>query len=442
MIELSANVTAGWELKTLGDIVSILTDYTANGSFESLKINVTYYSEPNFAVLVRTTDLEKKPFKPERFTDENGYKFLKKTALYGGEIVLANVGSVGKVYIVPEYNSPMTLAPNTYLVKFSDEVDQKFVYQFLISEFYISGLYRTINSTTLAAINKDNFRSIPIFLPNNKKEQTSIRKVLETADQAIEKTEALITKYQQIKAGLMHDLFTRGLTTDGKLRPPREQAQELYQETPIGWIPKEWEVWEFEKVAQILDPQPDHRTPPEQLDGIPYIGIGDFDLNGELDTNGCRKIIPGAYEKQRLRFTTESGDIIFGKIGTIGHPKILPSGRYALSANVLLIKSTIGSSYMFHILNAAFFGKQISDITNTTSQPALGIEKVRGLLIPLPSDDKEKDKISALLDSCYLNISNNFVYLQKLKKQKLGLMHDLLTGKVTVTIDQAETAHV
>ena len=68
-----------------------------------------------------------------------------------------------------------------------------------------------------------------------------IARILQTIDQAIEKTEALIEKYQQIKAGLMHDLFTRGIGADGKLRPPREQAPELYQQTPIGWIPKEWD---------------------------------------------------------------------------------------------------------------------------------------------------------------------------------------------------------
>ena len=38
-------------------------------------------------------------------------------------------------------------------------------------------------------------------------------------DRAIEQTEALIAKYEQIKTGLMHDLFTRGVTTDGRLRP-------------------------------------------------------------------------------------------------------------------------------------------------------------------------------------------------------------------------------
>jgi type I restriction enzyme, S subunit len=71
-------------------------------------------------------------------------------------------------------------------------------------------------------------------------QQVEISSILRTCDQTIEKTEALIEKYQQIKAGLMHDLFTCGIGPDGKLRPPREQAPELYQETPIGWIPKEW----------------------------------------------------------------------------------------------------------------------------------------------------------------------------------------------------------
>ena len=40
----------------------------------------------------------------------------------------------------------------------------------------------------------------------------------------------------------MHDLFTRGVTPDGNLRPTRAEAPQLYKESPLGWIPKEWEV--------------------------------------------------------------------------------------------------------------------------------------------------------------------------------------------------------
>jgi type I restriction enzyme S subunit len=72
--------------------------------------------------------------------------------------------------------------------------------------------------------------------------QRKIATILSTIDTAIEKTEALIEKYQHIKAGLMHDLFTRGVLPNGQLRPPCEQAPELYQETAIGWIPREWKL--------------------------------------------------------------------------------------------------------------------------------------------------------------------------------------------------------
>ena len=72
-------------------------------------------------------------------------------------------------------------------------------------------------------------------------DQQRIAEILTTVDEAIEQTEALIAKTQQIKAGLMHDLFTRGVTPDGQLRPPRSEAPQLYKESPLGWIPKEWD---------------------------------------------------------------------------------------------------------------------------------------------------------------------------------------------------------
>ena len=81
-----------------------------------------------------------------------------------------------------------------------------------------------------------------LYIPRDTNQQTVIANALNSIDQTIEKTEALIQKYQHIKAGLMHDLFTRGIGADGKLRPPREEAPELYQETAIGWIPQDWDT--------------------------------------------------------------------------------------------------------------------------------------------------------------------------------------------------------
>ncbi len=66
--------------------------------------------------------------------------------------------------------------------------------------------------------------NFPVSLPGLPK-QRRIATILTGIDTAIEKTEALIAKYQQIKAGLMHDLFTRGVLPNGQLRPPREHGR-------------------------------------------------------------------------------------------------------------------------------------------------------------------------------------------------------------------------
>lgn len=94
--------------------------------------------------------------------------------------------------------------------------------------------------STFLEINRKDIGRIAVPLPDGENEQRRIARILQTIDRAIEKTEALIDKYHQIKAGLMHDLFTRGIGPDGQLRPSSEQAPGLYQETPIGWMPKEW----------------------------------------------------------------------------------------------------------------------------------------------------------------------------------------------------------
>ncbi len=200
-------IPQGWELKTLGELVFILTDYTANGSFASLKENVTYFNEPNFAALVRTTDLKKKEFKPERFTDKRGYEFLKKSALYGGEILMANVGSIGEVYIVPEVDFPMTLAPNMYLIKYNDNLINTYAYYFMNSSIFINQLLSKIASTTLQAVNKANFKSIKIPLPPLE-EQKKIADILSTVDKKLENLKEKKQSFEELKKGLMQKLLT------------------------------------------------------------------------------------------------------------------------------------------------------------------------------------------------------------------------------------------
>lgn len=378
----------------------------------------------------------------------NGTRFLDRTEKNLSEAGLANsaawlikephilysmYATVGKPII-----NRIACATNQAIIalKESSEIEQSFLFYQLL--FIRPTVYKYTAQTTQSNLNAGSVKKLPISYPKDKREQRKIATILTGIDTAIEKTEALIAKYQQIKAGLMHDLFTRGVLPNGQLRPPREQAPELYQETAIGWVPKGWALRELWTIADVLDPQPDHRTPPEAAEGVPYVGIGDFDSYQELTLDSCRKIVREAYEKQLLRFAVEEGDVIFGKIGTIGQPKRLPFGGYAVSANVVLLKPKIDSYFFYFAVSSVQFEQLVSRITNTTSQPALGIEKIRTLSIPCPSA-LEASCIGDRLCSITKRISSELRYLDKLKYKKSGLMHDLLTGKVPVKVEEAET---
>ena len=58
---LENNIQQGWKITTIGDLADLLTDYVANGSFASLKENVTYLRDgEGYARLIRLVDHNKK----------------------------------------------------------------------------------------------------------------------------------------------------------------------------------------------------------------------------------------------------------------------------------------------------------------------------------------------------------------------------------------------
>ena len=104
-------IPEGWEVKTVKDIANV-TDYVANGSFASLKDNVTYLDKAGYAVLVRAKDFNNSWDGNYVHVSEHSYNFLRKSKLHPFDIVIGNVGFVGVVFLVPDLGQPMTLGPN------------------------------------------------------------------------------------------------------------------------------------------------------------------------------------------------------------------------------------------------------------------------------------------------------------------------------------------
>ena len=146
-----------------GELPLVVTDYVANGSFASLKANVTLYQEPNYAYFIRNTDLKSGTF--GLFVDEHSYNFLSKSTLYGGEIIISNVGDVGSVFLCPKLDKPMTLGNNIIMLRPEQENLQYYLYiwfKWLYGQSLIQGIK---GGSAQPKFNKTDFKNLPIFLP-------------------------------------------------------------------------------------------------------------------------------------------------------------------------------------------------------------------------------------------------------------------------------------
>ncbi|MGL4498252.1 MAG: restriction endonuclease subunit S [Planktothrix sp.] len=311
----------------------------------------------------------------------------------------------------------------------TDEDKLNITYIFYNLEFRYEELRSRSAGGGRAGLSKGILEQLPIPLPIIY-EQDKIADLLSTVDRAIAQTEALIAKQQRIKTGLMQDFLTKGIDEHGNIRS--EETHE-FKDSAIGRIPVEWEVTSISDIARAIDPQPDHRTPPIVADGVPYIGVSDFKADGAIDFKNARKVSQKVLDKQSRVFKICEGDFIFGKIGTIGVPKRIPTQEnYTLSANVILIKPDETPLFVYWWMTSPMVERMVEIETNTTSQPAFGIQKIRNLYILKP-DRYEREKIGGLIEHISRKIEKLEKSVSKFKALKLGLMQDLLTGKVRVT---------
>ncbi|MCM1248805.1 MAG: restriction endonuclease subunit S, partial [Lachnoclostridium sp.] len=184
-----------WDIKTINEIADVVTDYVANGSFASLAKNVQYKNEKDVAVLIRLVDYNRN-FKGDFvYIDNHAYEFLGKSKLFGGEIIISNVGAnVGTVFRCPFLPIKMSLAPNSIMVKFKE--NDEFYYYWLKSPYGQHMLKSIVTGSAQPKFNKTNFRDMVVPVPS-RKVQDKIADVLRVIDKKIEVNNRVNDNLQQ-----------------------------------------------------------------------------------------------------------------------------------------------------------------------------------------------------------------------------------------------------
>lgn len=201
----------GWELRAVDDCC-LVTDYVANGSFASLKANVQYNYDKDFAVLVRTTDNTKGWNGDYVYVSQASFEFLSKSRLSKGDLIIANVGDPGKCFLCPDLGQPMTLGPNSILVRsFVEELSQTYLYHLFASKSGQRMIDKICVATAQKKFNKTSFRALEIPVPDAKTLE-KFGQIIETHERQIEHEKSQLSKTDALFEALLQKAFKGELT--------------------------------------------------------------------------------------------------------------------------------------------------------------------------------------------------------------------------------------
>lgn len=407
-------------------LLDIVSQITSGATPESG--SARYYTEDDGIKFAKTEDLSASK---SRYIEETGLKVkeiaLRETSLkiYPKDTILVSMyGTIGLTKIVKE-----PLAANQALCALIPpfKCDIEYLYYYLTS--LKSEWTRLSAQTTQANINGEIVKNKEIWLPELSK-QKEIAKILTKIDGCIETSNSTLDKLQNIKAGLLNDLLTRGVDSQGNLRPGYEDAPDLYQETGLGFIPKEWEIIKLDEISEKVTDGTHQAvtTIPLNHEGVPFLFVSCV-KEGKILWNKAGKISRRDYQELSKGREPKKGMIIYTVVGSYGDAAALADDReVAFQRNTACIypnTKLISSDFLVSYLNSESVRKHADRVALGNAQKLITLGELKKYLVALPPLQEQKlieEKLKVVTD----NISFEKENLDKLMLIKTGLLKDLL----------------
>jgi type I restriction enzyme S subunit len=362
-------------------------------------------------------------------------------------------GTIGRIGLWDKQKSSTTFFVDshvTILRPLDNESDSKYLCELLSSEWMQNDIarYCFTGSTNQIELSRTELLKLKLYLPEVK-QQNKIAKVLSTVDNLIDQTQNLIDKYTAVKQGMMADLFSRGIDlfgtpetnkNYGQLRPSFDETPELYQETDLGWVPKDWYVNSIENVSIGGFKNGYFKDPKLVGSGMKLINVTELYQEFGIDITPDKvqriQVSPKDFEKYKV----EIGDLFFTRsslvlegiaksniVRNLPEEAVFECHVMRLKPNKEIVVPEFLALFTGMPKARSYLMSMAKQVTMTTiAQPDMV-----GLPTPVPSLD-EQTMIAQRVDAIDVLIQKEKETVEKNKNIKKGLMQDLLTGKVKV----------
>ncbi|MDD5677877.1 MAG: restriction endonuclease subunit S [Kiritimatiellae bacterium] len=401
---------AEWEvvpLKSLGEIKS--------GGTPSRNVPAYWNGTIPWVTPTELTGMSEKYLREtqERITPA-GLAASAASLLPAGSLLVTTRATIGSIAIA---GLPVTTNQGFKNIVPNAKSDSGFFYYCL--QTLVPEMYRRAIGSTFQEISKKEFERISAPRPQ-KPEQTAIAGILDTVDEAIQQTAAVIEKLKKIKAGLLHDLLTRGIDEDGQIRA-NTPSNNNFQISQLAYINPNVDT-------SRLHPQ----TP------VSFVPMEDVSEGGHWvhrQTQQMQHVSTGYTAFQE-------GDILFAKItpcmengkGIHAIGTINGFGFASTEFHVLRAKGKNSARFVFwQTMNPALRLLAAARMTGSAGQQRVPSSFFDHFAVPY-FDPDEQGRIADRLDLMEARLQAESATLCKLTLIKQGLMQDLLTGRVRVPV--------
>lgn len=338
------------------------------------------------------------------FTSDTKANELISCNIYPGEIILSKMGDpVARACFIPNKAKRFVMASDGIrLVVNERDFSKKFIHDYINSIYFRKRAFEISTGSTRLRIGLPELKSLLVIKPS-KSEQTAIATALSDADALINSLEKLIAKKRNIKQGAMQQL----------LKPK--------------------EGWEVKKLGEIAAFFKGKGLPKSHLkENGKYKCIH----YGELFTKYKESI------SSILSYTNENENCFFSISNDVLMPTsdVTPNGLATASCikqdGIILGGDVLVIRILPSILDGLFLSFYVSQnrekvmklVSGSTVYHLYGSD-MKDFEISYPKTE-EQNEIATILSDMDAEIQALETKLEKYRKIKLGMMQNLLTGKI------------
>jgi len=291
----------------------------------------------------------------------------------------------------------------------NNDVDSNYLNYLLASKPLRSKLIVGANGFTRINLKTDKIKGLYVLdlpLP----EQTAIANFLDQKTQLIDdlitKKERLIELLQEERTAMINQAVTKGLDPNVPMK-----------DSGIEWLGEIPEHWELKRIKHIAFLKSGDGIKSEQI-----IEGGDFPVFGG---NGLR----GYYSE----YTHEGDFILIGRQGALCGNVNCASGKFWASEHAVVVK--LFSPYVLTWAKELLISMNLNQYSISAAQPGLSVDKIKNLIIPVPTFPEQNTMTNIFKNLNYKNISKIKKIgkeIQLLHEYKTSLINEAVTGKIYV----------